>query len=197
MQYNQIYRDQALIGGKGQCSNSILGDPLPGIRKQCWCEPWESFPPTHISVEGDTKVQEKCPTGKYVYFGRYKDDKQTVLDFEGMTKEGKYLRMKNQDDKTTCSNGSFKENPQPGIQKQCFCDLSDIIKDSEYNEHKSVWEQKEKKEEEEKNAREQAEKVKQAEAEAQRLREKAIEDAKNAEEEKKRKLEEGKSRWFR
>jgi hypothetical protein len=115
-----------------------------------------------------------------------------------MVKAGKYLRTNKQDEKSTCSNHSFPgEDPQPGIGKQCFCDLSDTISDKQYEENKSVWEQKEKKEEEEKNAREQAEKVKQAEEEAQRLKEKAIEDAKNAEAEKKRKLEESKSRWFR
>jgi len=88
-----MYRDTPLIGGKGLCKNSILGDPLPGIAKQCWCEPWETLPPFFVSVEGPTKLKSDCPEGKNVYFGAYKDGTK-VLDFEGMVKQGKYIFMK-------------------------------------------------------------------------------------------------------
>lgn len=161
MQYNTIYRDTPLIGGKTECKNVLLGDPLPGVQKQCWCEPWEQLPPFHIATEGNTKVITECPTGSPIYYGAYKDGTK-VLDFDGMVKYGKYLFMKDQSADTTCSNESFKSDPLPGVQKQCFCDRYSYYNITQYNEDKAVWEQKEKKEEEEKRARMQAESVKQA-----------------------------------
>jgi|TARA_B110000285_G_C15129503_1_gene622534 hypothetical protein len=47
-----------LINGKQVCKFVFLGDPLPGYRKQCWCEPNEKLPPFHIAVEGNGKIDE-------------------------------------------------------------------------------------------------------------------------------------------
>jgi len=107
------------------------------------------------------------------------------------------LTMDKQEKDTTCSNGSFKSDPQPGVQKQCFCDKFGYYNTTQVDSDKSVWEAKEKKEEDEKTARSQAEKVKEAQEEAERLRIKAINAAKEAEAEKKRRLESGKGQWFR
>lgn len=132
IQFNTIYRDTPLIGGKAECKNVLLGDPLPGIPKQCWCEPWEQLPPFQVGVEGDKITATECPTGTPVYFGAHKDGTK-VLDFDGMAKYGKYLFIKNQTADAPCSSQTFGSDPLPGVQKQCFCDRYGYYNITQYN----------------------------------------------------------------
>lgn len=101
-QWPHIKREAPLRGGQLACDWRIIGDPAPGQPKQCWCEPWEQLPPFHIAVEGQEKVESECPTGKYIYYGQYKDG-TTVLDFKGMVAAGKYARVNNQSAETRCN----------------------------------------------------------------------------------------------
>lgn len=86
---------------------------MPGVRKECWCEPWEKLAPFHIAVEGNTKIEQDCPKGSTVYFGAYKDGSK-ALDFVSMVKFGKILSSNKYDEDTTCSSGHFKQDPAPG-----------------------------------------------------------------------------------
>jgi hypothetical protein len=110
-------------------------------------------------MEGNTKILSECPTGTPVYFGAYKEG-TTVLDFDRMVKYGKYIKKTDQNSDTECTSASFGSDPTPGVLKQCMCDKYSYYNTTQYNQDKSVWELKEKKEEEEKTARMQLEKVK-------------------------------------
>lgn len=48
---------EAGIMGKMSCSNSVFGDPLPGIVKSCFCESNTSQEETEIEVLGNVKSQ--------------------------------------------------------------------------------------------------------------------------------------------
>jgi hypothetical protein len=48
---------EAGIMGKMSCSNSVFGDPLPGIVKSCFCESDTSQEDTEIEVDGNPKSQ--------------------------------------------------------------------------------------------------------------------------------------------
>lgn len=72
-----------------KCSNGVMGNPLYGWWKSCFCEPRPTLPPIQLSEEGGQHVVPKVK-GKFVYYGRLSNGNGT-LSFKEMTRD-KFLR---------------------------------------------------------------------------------------------------------
>jgi hypothetical protein len=116
--------------GKIQCSNRVFGDPSPGIRKQCMCEPNAKLPPFRQAFEGDRKTHT-C-RGQVLYVDGF-NNKNKAMPYHDAIKGAVHVKS-NTNGKAIryqCNNRALGKDPMPGHKKQCFCDESSFYSPAE------------------------------------------------------------------
>lgn len=118
---------QSPSSGKISCSNRVFGDPAPGVRKQCICEPSGKHQPFRQAAEGDRRTYT-CK-GQVLYMDGYNKGKemlyQDAVKKAVHVKSGKTVRYQ-------CNNRNLGKDPLPGQKKACFCDEQNFYNADKY-----------------------------------------------------------------
>lgn len=104
--------------GSLMCGASVMGDPHPGHKMQCFCEPHLPSDPKWCASEG-----QDCKCKGNVFFGQKSNDHNTNLTFIEMIHEPYGVkRLGKTQGSMNCSNKAMGSDPLPGFDKHCFCD---------------------------------------------------------------------------
>lgn len=100
------------------CSTLEMGDPLPGDRKLCFCEPPRVQPIVRCGLQG-----EDCSCKGTAFIGKLDIDGVMPAPFASMF-ELPFNYKENVTQKLNCEWSSFGgvSDPFPEVAKQCFCD---------------------------------------------------------------------------
>jgi hypothetical protein len=98
------------------CNNGVFGDPIPGQRKQCYCQSGSVKP--KVLKCGDEN--EDCTCKGNIFYGASIVDGKAA-DFESMLSNSFSYKLSSGDAPVKCNNANFGD-PLPGTPKSCFCD---------------------------------------------------------------------------
>jgi len=99
------------------CNGLTFGDPQPGVRKVCFCEPPRETPIERCGLQG-----EDCHCKGTAFIGKLEIDGVMPAPFAEMF-ELPFSFKENVTQKVQCEWSQFGDSdPFPEIAKQCFCD---------------------------------------------------------------------------
>lgn len=104
--------------GKLACGASVMGEPHPGQQMQCFCEPYLPKKPRLCAKQG-----EDCQCKGRVFLGNAGSKSGGNTTFEEMLKEPYTVKKLGlTQGSMNCSVKAMGFDPNPGIDKHCFCD---------------------------------------------------------------------------
>lgn len=104
--------------GSLACGHSVMGDPAPGAKMQCFCEPYLPKKPKWCAKQG-----EDCNCKGRLFLGNAATEKSPNTTFEEMiTQPYTTKRIGTTQGSLNCSVKAFGFDPNPGIDKHCYCD---------------------------------------------------------------------------
>jgi len=90
------------------------------LTKQCWCEPEPEYEPYHCSADGG---QCSCKNGNVFYGIKNVPGTDRIASWDDVSVNDMAVVEANKTDYVECSPESFGDtDPQPGIEKECYCD---------------------------------------------------------------------------
>jgi hypothetical protein len=114
------WKYKALTPPKGSlvCGASVMGDPHPGQKMQCFCEPYLPKKPKWCAKQG-----QDCKCKGNVFIGSAGSASSSNTTFEEMLKDPYYTKkVGSAQGSMNCSTKAFGFDPNPGIDKHCYCD---------------------------------------------------------------------------
>lgn len=104
--------------GSLACGHSVMGDPHPGHKMQCFCEPYLPKEPKWCAKQG-----QDCTCKGRVFLGNVASESSANTTFEEMLKEPYVAKKLGQNQGSiNCSSKAMGSDPNPGMDKHCFCD---------------------------------------------------------------------------
>jgi len=100
------------------CGAAVMGDPHPGQKMQCFCEPAMPKKPKWCAKQG-----QECKCKGNVFIGSAGSASSANTTFEDMLKDPYFVKKVDAaQGSMNCSVKAFGFDPNPGIDKQCYCD---------------------------------------------------------------------------
>jgi len=107
------------------CGHSVMGDPHPGQKMQCFCEPYLPKDPKWCAKQG-----KDCTCKGRVFMGNAASESTPNTTFDQMLNEPYVAkRLGANQGSINCSAKAMGSDPNPGIDKHCYCDA-----DNTYNQ---------------------------------------------------------------
>jgi hypothetical protein len=112
------YRVLAPPRGSLMCGASVMGEPHPGHKMQCFCEPYMPKKPKWCAKQG-----QDCKCKGNVFIGNAGSASAANTTFEEMLKDPYFVKkLGSSQGSMNCSTKAFGFDPNPGIDKHCYCD---------------------------------------------------------------------------
>jgi len=100
------------------CGASVMGEPHPGHKMQCFCEPYMPKKPKWCSKQGDD-----CKCKGNVFIGSAGSSASANTTFQEMLQDPYYVKKIGlSQGSLACTTKAFGFDPNPGIDKHCYCD---------------------------------------------------------------------------